>query len=105
MLTLLAIFIIILGLYLIISGLKEDIKIEPFREYEREYGGDEHQEYGKINLEKKAGKKRKVRGGGVILIGPIPIVFGDSKYAAISLVLAIILMLISIYLILFMRYA
>lgn len=103
MLTLLAIFIIILGLYLIISGLREDIgevrevRVKPLEEYEREYDREE--------LEYRAGKKRKVRGGGVILIGPIPIVFGDSKYAILSLILAIILMLISIYLILFMRYA
>lgn len=107
MFALLTIFIIILGLYLIISGLREDIRIEPLKEYEGkgEYGRDELRESEEINriLEKKTDKKRKVSGsgGGVILIGPIPIVFGDSKYAAISLVLAIILMLISISLILF----
>jgi uncharacterized protein (TIGR00304 family) len=41
--------------------------------------------------------KPRVRGGGVVLIGPIPIIVGsDYKYAAIAIILAIILMLIVI---------
>jgi uncharacterized protein (TIGR00304 family) len=43
----------------------------------------------------------KVKGGGVILIGPIPIVFGtDRRYAFIAIILTIVLMLLAmIYLI------
>ena len=39
----------------------------------------------------------RIKGGGVILIGPIPIIVGsDYRYAAIAIILAIILMLIII---------
>jgi uncharacterized protein (TIGR00304 family) len=39
----------------------------------------------------------KVRGGGVVLIGPIPIIFGSDKKSAIILsVLAIIIMVIAL---------
>lgn len=42
-------------------------------------------------------REKKVKSGGVILIGPIPIVFGtDKKYALILMVLAIVLMLLAI---------
>ena len=52
------------------------------------------------NEERDAGQeteKRRVKGGGVVLIGPMPIVFGtDKKYALILMVLAIVLMLLAI---------
>jgi len=35
----------------------------------------------------------KVRGGGVILIGPIPIVFGDARFAIYAMIFALILIL------------
>jgi len=39
--------------------------------------------------------EKKIEGGGVVLIGPIPIVFGsDKKYALIAMVLAIVIMLL-----------
>lgn len=39
----------------------------------------------------------KIKGGGVIMIGPIPIIFGsDYKYAIIAILLAIILMVMVI---------
>lgn len=42
-------------------------------------------------------RETKVRGGGVILIGPIPIVFGtDKRYALILMALAIVIMLLAI---------
>lgn len=45
----------------------------------------------------------KVKGGGVILIGPIPIVFGsDKRYAIIAILLTIALMLLSM---IFLYYA
>ncbi|NOY11929.1 MAG: DUF131 domain-containing protein, partial [Archaeoglobi archaeon] len=41
-------------------------------------------------------RRTEVKGGGVVLIGPIPIVFGDSKYAVYALILSIVLMLLAI---------
>jgi uncharacterized protein (TIGR00304 family) len=42
------------------------------------------------------GSKRDVKGGGVVLIGPIPIIFGtDRRSASTVVVLAIILILVS----------
>lgn len=43
------------------------------------------------------GGKRGVKGGGVILIGPIPVVFGsDARWASVALVLAIVLIVLVI---------
>jgi len=40
-------------------------------------------------------KTTEVRGGGVIMIGPIPIIFGsDAKWASAAVVLAIVLIVI-----------
>ncbi len=45
----------------------------------------------------EVGKETRVKGGGVILIGPVPVVFGtDKKSALLIMILAIILMLLSI---------
>lgn len=42
-------------------------------------------------------KKSQVKGGGVVLIGPIPIVFGsDAKMAIIAMVLAIVMILLAL---------
>ncbi len=79
----------VIGLLLIIAyflfffwfqrGMRESevqMKIEPERVMEPERG-------------------TKVKGGGVVMIGPIPIIFGsDVKYASLAIVLAIILMLL-----------
>ena len=44
-------------------------------------------------------RKEQVKGGGVVLIGPIPIVFGsDTKVTNTMLILAIVLTLISVFL-------
>ena len=38
-----------------------------------------------------------VKGGGVVLIGPVPIVFGsDMKWASVAIVLAIILIVLTV---------
>ena len=40
--------------------------------------------------------ERRVRGAGVVMIGPIPIVFGsDMKWASVAIVLAIILIVVA----------
>ncbi len=39
----------------------------------------------------------KARGGGVIMIGPIPIIFGsDAKWASIAMALAIVLIVVAL---------
>jgi uncharacterized protein (TIGR00304 family) len=41
--------------------------------------------------------RAEVKGGGVIMIGPIPIIFGsDPKWTSIAIVLAIILVVLSL---------
>ena len=41
--------------------------------------------------------KTQVRGGGVVMIGPIPIIFGsDARWASVAIVLAIVLILIAL---------
>ncbi len=38
-------------------------------------------------------KGGRVRGGGVVMIGPIPIIFGsDARWASVAIVLAIVLL-------------
>jgi len=40
-------------------------------------------------------KRTEVRGGGIVMIGPIPIIFGsDAKWASAAIVLAIVLIVI-----------
>ncbi len=40
-------------------------------------------------------KRSQVKGGGVIMIGPIPIIFGsDAKWTTVAILLAIVLMVI-----------
>lgn len=41
-----------------------------------------------------AGGEAEVEGGGVIMIGPIPIVFGTSRGATLAMVLAVVLMVL-----------
>ncbi|MCS7143842.1 MAG: TIGR00304 family protein [Archaeoglobaceae archaeon] len=85
MIWLLGVILLLLGIFLIISSflarertenlkLPETPMIPSFPEYQE--------------------KERKF--GGVVLIGPIPIVFGNTKLAIVALILAIILMLLSI---------
>jgi uncharacterized protein (TIGR00304 family) len=48
--------------------------------------------------ELKSHKKSSIKGAGVILVGPIPIVFGNSwKLAIISIILIIILIIVSFF--------
>jgi|Deesub1362A_J573_1020465.scaffolds.fasta_scaffold00049_82 uncharacterized protein (TIGR00304 family) len=107
MLEVIGILLIFAGLFLVFKGLTsadtfyqeyEDFDTEEtmhpktvrrYADIEDELYPDEQYEYGKQ-------KRAKVRGGGVILIGPIPIVFGDSKYAFWLVLLTIILMLLSL---------
>jgi len=42
-------------------------------------------------------RRTNVKGGGVIMIGPIPIVFGsDAKWASVAMLLALVLIIVVI---------
>ena len=74
------IVLIILGFFLVATGMMRSV---------RESAG----------LEDRSQETRevKVKGGGVILIGPVPIVFGtDKRYALLLMILAIVFMLLAI---------
>jgi len=44
-----------------------------------------------------SGGRGEVKGGGVVLVGPIPIIFGsDAKWATVAIVLAIVLVALSL---------
>ncbi len=45
----------------------------------------------------------EVEGGGVIMIGPVPIVFGTGRAATLTVILAVLLMVLWIVAILLMR--
>jgi len=54
-------------------------------------------EHGVQHAQAPGEEKPTVGGGGVIMIGPIPIAFGsDTRYLVIALVLAIVLMLLAL---------
>lgn len=47
------------------------------------------------SVSRRGGTDAEVRGGGVVMVGPIPIIFGsDMKWAGMAIVLAIVLMLV-----------
>ncbi|MBO8181435.1 MAG: DUF131 domain-containing protein [Archaeoglobus sp.] len=46
--------------------------------------------------EKEKRVERRVKGAGIIMIGPIPIIFGDTRYAFYLSIVALILMLLTI---------
>jgi len=55
-----------------------------------------------ILTENPRSEGRSVRGGGVVMIGPIPIIFGsDAKWASVAIALAIVLIALSILITLF----
>ncbi len=65
-------------------------------DYNRDYEFEEYGGYGRYREHDWERKKKKIKGAGIIMIGPIPIIFGDSKYAFYLGIVAIILMVLSI---------
>lgn len=101
MIEIIAFILMAAGIYFILRGLTE----KPA--FDERYYRNRNEMYNQYELKREYGYseedrevKKEVRGGGVILIGPIPIVFGESRYAFYALVLAIILMVLSIFFIL-----
>ena len=93
LLEILALVMIFAGIVLILRGLTENPP-----EYTEDIGWERLEEYEDERERKR--KKTEVKAGGVVLIGPIPIVFGDSKYAFYALLLTILLMFMVILLML-----
>lgn len=80
MLWLFGVFLVFLGIVLILSAF---LTQKPENE----------------KLPELAQAEKEKKYGGLVLIGPIPIVFGDAKLAIVAMMLAITLMLLSIFLI------
>ncbi len=92
-LTAIGIAITLLGIFLLIYGLVETPDFEQTPDYSLDEVMDE---WNKVEETRKKEKERKVDFGGVVMIGPIPIVFGsDRKAAMLAMVLAILLMLLA----------
>ncbi len=81
-LEIIAIAMICAGIYLILKGLSEEAEVIERPEL-----------YGFEGVEERR-PKRDVKAGGVVLIGPIPIVFGESRMAVYALILTIILIIL-----------
>ncbi len=93
LLEIIAIALIVFGVFLVLRGLTESYEEDIFKEPEFEdFLEEEH------NERERRKKKTEVKAGGVVLIGPIPIVFGESRFAVYALLLTIILMLMVIFL-------
>ena len=92
-LTAIGIAITLLGIFLLIYGLVETPDFEQTPDYSVDEVMDE---WNRVEETRKKEKERKVDFGGVVMIGPIPIVFGsDRKAAMLAMLLAILLMLLA----------
>jgi uncharacterized protein (TIGR00304 family) len=49
-----------------------------------------------VEYEEEKKRDRKIKGAGIIMIGPIPIIFGDTRYAFYLGIIAIILMILGL---------
>ncbi len=83
-------FLLIIGIIFIIAG-SLAIVLHIVRSEKHGEADEEKPQYTKNE------SAEKVQGGGVILIGPIPIVFGtDKRYAILLILLSIALMLLAL---------
>ena len=87
-----------LGTTVIIAGILVIFLATIFASRPKEDGEERKQEE---NEEKEEEEDRgaRVKGGGVIMIGPIPIIFGtDVKWTVMAIALAIVLIVLSLFL-------
>ena len=99
-------FIILIGFLMLIigiaTGLRRGSESETEDKKSEEYGKEAESEnsfrYTGNEKEPYAEKARpEIKGGGVIMLGPIPIIFGsDKESASTAIILAIILMVLSL---------
>lgn len=92
-----ALAIIIAGIYFIIRGFTDSDSRDGYILNDRFEDKEGYKDDENSNDEEFRRSEKKVKGGGVVLIGPIPIVFGESRYAVVALILAILLMLLSFF--------
>ena len=99
----LGVTLVFLGIVLIFWGLISGGRAETGMYYDNrgsDFEKDELEEFDEDRFGYETSKERKaktkVKGAGIIMIGPIPIIVGDSKYAFYLGIIAIILMLLSI---------
>jgi uncharacterized protein (TIGR00304 family) len=82
--------VIVVGVFTIVLGTLFFGSRSP-RDRADEEGGEDKDEDGR--------KKTEVRGGGVIFIGPIPIIFGtDIRWTIAAMVLALVLLILGLFL-------
>lgn len=115
MLILFGILITLIGFMIIIFGITFGARPGSGRERDRSYEGEgsfgrkdyfentanfeKRTDFGSTTRETTAEGKysSKVKGGGVIMLGPIPIIFGsDGESAKTAIILAILLMLLTL---------
>jgi len=81
------------GLFIILRALTRVESPQRYRPHEPWLY--EPERYESIEDRERYDRKRDIKGGGVILIGPIPIVFGsEGKYAVIAITMTILLMVL-----------
>ena len=106
--TILIIFAIFVGIYGFIQGGEWVLAGED--DYDEFFGSRKRPDHAQRSSPRTGQRhppqpQHKVRGGGVVLIGPIPIIFGSDKKSAIILsVLAIIIIMIIALVAIFGRY-
>jgi uncharacterized protein (TIGR00304 family) len=91
------ILLLLLGLVLIFLGFI--ILMQQSEHVKDDYWTDKTEKDQATQIDNEAtsqfGKKTKIKGGGVVMIGPIPIVFGsDPRTALLLMAIALALMLI-----------
>ncbi len=96
MLEVVGVVLVLLGFAIIVYGFLSGVEGDGWRsEEERELLRDGLRSERTENIEEEEKERRtEITGGGVVLIGPIPIVFGNSRYAVLALVLSILLMVV-----------
>ena len=68
-----------------------------FSQFENLSRYDEYNKIGHKDIHYQTNIKKKIKGGGVVFIGPIPIIFGsDSKITIFIAIFALIIMIIAI---------
>ncbi|AGK61902.1 TIGR00304 family protein [Archaeoglobus sulfaticallidus PM70-1] len=91
MLGIIAMLIILTGILLIFFGLiSRPPDYEEWRDWDEEM---EEIDYRKVDAKKMDTEpRREVKSAGIVMIGPIPIIFGDSRMALYLAILAIFMM-------------
>ncbi|RQD88789.1 TIGR00304 family protein [Methanosalsum natronophilum] len=90
--------LIVMGILLLFISIVRRSGDDPSKKYSNNYNYHSHYTPNSENVDHDDNNRHSnVRGGGVVMIGPIPIIFGsDNQSAKVMMILAIILMLIAL---------